>query len=101
MLTERGRRAGLALSGQTLSGLAEEVKTIAEQSCGVLCLIGANDVKRLAVEVLNDSVTQKAAENQLRAAMGNLLQLLCKTFSGKIVVCKTISCRGKRIDEDW
>jgi len=33
--------------------------------------------------------------------MGNLVRVLCKAFSGKIVVCETISCRWKRLDEDW
>jgi len=101
MLTEQGRRAGLAVSGQTIAGLIQEVRTVGKRPCGALVFTRANDVENLASAVLKGDINLEKAQDTLRAAMRKLVRLLTRTFSGKIVFCETISCRWKRFDEDW
>jgi len=42
----------------------------------------------------------RSAENQQRAAIGNLVRVPSKTSSYKIVVCEILSCWWKRLDDE-
>jgi len=93
------KRIGLAVSGQTILGLQDEVKKAKPKSSSCVVFIGVNDLRILTRDVLDLKVTITAAQDKLRASTRYLLLDLLKAFPGGVTFIETLSCPG--LSEDW
>lgn len=95
------RRIGLAVSGQTIPGLHEEVKKAHPKSSSCVVFIGVNDLIAFTRDVLALKITITGAQNKLRTSTKYLLMDLLQAFPAGVTFIETLACPGLSQDREW